>query len=406
VHFPRNEREDPPGRMHALLKPAEFPMVYSARTGITSVCPEKKYGDKNPKADHLVSGKKLLNPVWLIYREEFSMKPGIFLAIVLLSGVIICGCLSPAPAMTSVRVAYQPTTANGPLYIAQEEGYFAQQGIDVEFVRTQSPAAALPLLVHGDIAVSGGPLKIGLINAMAKGEHVRIVADKGRVAAGACPAYALMVRRDLFDNGIVTNVSGLRGRKIAVRDSDYDLFNALAPGNLSRDDVEAVDMDFASIIPAFKNGAIDAGLVTEPYITQARNNGAAVILVPAQDFIPDWPLPLYYGPAILDKDPDLGRRFMVAYLQGVKQYNEGKTERNLGIMGNYTQLDRELLNQSCWYPIAADGNLPRQSVRQYVDWMYANKKISQNLNDDQLLDPSYVTYANGILRNATKSGQT
>jgi ABC-type nitrate/sulfonate/bicarbonate transport system substrate-binding protein len=208
-----------------------------------------------------------------------------------------------------------------------------------------------------------------------------------------------MVRRDLFDKGIVTNVSDLRGRKIAVRDSDYDLFNVLALGNLSRDDVEAVDMDFTSIIPAFKNSAIDAGLVTEPYITQARNNGAAVILVPAQDFIPDWPLPLYYGPAILDKDPDLGRRFMVAYILGVKQYNEGKTDRNLEIIGNYTQLDRELLNQSCWYPIAADGNLPRQSVRTYVDWMYTNKKIAQNLNDDQLFDTSFVTYANGVLQN-------
>jgi NitT/TauT family transport system substrate-binding protein len=335
-----------------------------------------------------------------------SMKPALLLIMMLITGILFCGCLSQPPVLKTVRVAYQPTTANGPLYIAKEEGYFAQQGIDVELLKTQSPAAALPLLVHGDIAVSGGPLKIGLINAMAKGEHVRIVADKGRVATGACPAYALMVRRDLFDKGIVTNVSDLRGRKIAVRDSDYDLFNALALGNLSRDDVEPVDMDFTSIIPAFKNSAIDAGLVTEPYITQAKDNGAAVILVPAQDFIPDWPLPLYYGPAILDKDPDLGRRFMVAYLRGVKQYNEGKTDRNLEILGNYTQLDRELLTRSCWYPIAENGNPPRQSVRKYVDWMYANKKISQNLDDDQLLDLSYVTYANSILQNTTKGGQT
>ena len=55
--------------------------------------------------------------------------------------------------------------------------------------------------------------------------------------------------------------------------------------------------------------------------------------------------PLYYGPAFLDKDPELGRRFMVAYLQGVKQYNEGKTERNLEILQNYTRLDRDLLKQ-------------------------------------------------------------
>ena len=38
-----------------------------------------------------------------------------------------------------------------------------------------------------------------------------------------------------------------------------------------------------------------------------------------------------------------------------------------------------------------------------MDWMYANKKITQNLTDDQLFDMSYVTYANGILQNTTNN---
>jgi NitT/TauT family transport system substrate-binding protein len=120
--------------------------------------------------------------------------------------------------------------------------------------------------------------------------------------------------------------------------------------------------------------------------------------------MPNWPLPLYFGPAILDKNPELGNRFMVAYLQGVKQYNEGKTERNLEILQNYTHLDQNLLNQSCWYPIAADGNLPWQPVREYIDWMYANKKITQKLDEDQLFEMSYAAYANGVLHNTTRGG--
>jgi NitT/TauT family transport system substrate-binding protein len=303
--------------------------------------------------------------------------------------------------MTTVRVAYQPTTSNGPLYIAEDEGFFAKQGFDVEFVKTANSAAALPLLVSGDVAASTGPLKIGLLNAVIKGENVRIVADKGSVTSGSCIVYAFMVRKDLFDKGIVKNVSDLKGRKIAVHDSDYDLYRVLALGNLTKGDVETVDMDFPTTVSAFQNGAIDVGLVTEPYVTQALNSGSAVVLVPGQDFVPGWPMPLYYGPAILNKDPELGRRFMIAYLQGVKQYNEGKTEQNLAIIGNYTHLDRDLLNQTCWWPVAADGNPSRQPVREYTDWMYANKMITQNLNDDQLFDMSYVTYANGMLQNMT-----
>jgi len=45
--------------------------------------------------------------------------------------------------------------------------------------------------------------------------------------------------------------------------------------------------------------------------------------------------------------------------------------------------------------------VPKKPVREYLDWMYANKKISRNMDEDQLFDMSYVTYANGILQNST-----
>lgn len=339
----------------------------------------------------------------------------LFLILMIVLGVVVSACISqepqttqiPAsPVMTTIKVAYVPTTSNGPLFIAKDEGFFAQQGIDVEFEKFPNVAAALPLLVNGDLAVSGGPLTPGLINAVAQGAHVRIVADKGRIAPGYCAANALLVRRDLFDKGTIKKVSDLKGRKIMgnTGDQTYGIARLLIMGNLTIDDIELVDLDFPTGVVALKNGAIDAGVFTEPYITQAVNNGSAVMLLPAQDFMPDYPYPLYYGPAFLDKNPELGRHFMVAYLQGVKQYNEGKTERNLVIMGNYTRLGRDLLNQSCWYPIAEDGNIPWEPVGEYIDWSYANKNIPQKLTEDQLYNMSYVNYANGVLQNTTSSG--
>ena len=95
---------------------------------------------------------------------------------------------------------------------------------------------------------------------------------------------------------------------------------------------------------------------------------------------------------------------MVAYLQGVRQYNLGKTERNMVILSNYTHLDRDLLQRSCWLPIDSSGDLPTKPVRDYMDWMYENNQTMQNLNDDQVFDMSYVTYANGVLRSTTSSG--
>jgi NitT/TauT family transport system substrate-binding protein len=145
-------------------------------------------------------------------------------------------------------------------------------------------------------------------------------------------------------------------------------------------------------------------VLVEPYITQATGNGTAVVLISANNYSPDMPFPLYYGPAFLDKNPELGRRFMVAYLRGVEQYSKGKTERNLAILENYTRLDKDLLKQTCWLPIAGDGTVIRQPVMDYADWLYENKKISQKLNEDQLFDMSYATYANAAIRNLTQGG--
>jgi ABC-type nitrate/sulfonate/bicarbonate transport system substrate-binding protein len=343
------------------------------------------------------------------------MKPSIFFLIIsVLIAVTVSGCVSqapaahsapPAPVMTTVQVAYLPLITNGPLFIAKEEGYFAQQGIDVEFVKFQSASAALPALINGDVAVSGGQLSPSLINAIAKGAHVRIVADKGRNSLGSCNASGLLVRRDLFESGAVTKASDLKGKKImASSDPAYGVSRILKMGNLTRDDVEIVSLDMAAGIVALRNGAVDAADTTEPYITQALNDHVAVLLIPTPVYSQDYSTPLYYGPAFLDKDPELGRRFMIGYLLGVKQYNEGKTERNLAILGNYTHLDRDLLNQSCWLPIAPDGDVPKKPVRDYMDWMYANQQITQSPPDDQVFDMSFVNYANGVRVNTTTNG--
>jgi len=334
-------------------------------------------------------------------------------ALVLAFFVMAAGCLSqdlqdnPAtttPAMTTVKVAYMPIISFGPLFIAKDEGYFSREGINVEFEKFPATSAALPSLINGDIAVSGGQLFPGLVNSVSRGARVRIVADKGMIVPGSCNSSAFLVRRDLVESGIVRTMADMKGKKVAATsDQSYGVFRALATGNLTSGDVDMVDMSGASSIAAFETGAVDAAYLMEPYITLAVRKGKAAVFVQASDFIPNYTTPLYYGPAFTDADPGLGKRFMVAYLKGVSQYNEGKTDRNIAILMNYTGMDRELLEQSCWVTVAGNGEIPRQPVRDYMDWMQKNNKINQTPDDDQLYDMSFVEYAQGILANTTNS---
>jgi len=310
--------------------------------------------------------------------------------------------VTPAPALTTVKVAYMPIISFGPLFIAKDEGFFSRQGINVEFEKFPATSAALPSLINGDIAVSGGQLFPGLVNSVSRGAHVRIVADKGMILPGSCNSSAFLVRRDLVESGIVRTMADVKGKKVAATsDQSYGMFRALATGNLTDGDVEMVDMSGAASIAAFETGAIDAAYLMEPYITLAVRKDKAVVFVPGTNFIPNYTTPLYYGPAFTDTNPGLGKRFMVAYLQGVRQYNLGKTDRNIAILMNYIGMDRELLEQSCWVPVAGNGEIPREPVREYMDWMQKNNKISQTPDDGQLYDMSFVAYAHGIMANTT-----
>ena len=332
---------------------------------------------------------------------------------IILFTIISTACIAPAPQppsvtpaqeLTTVKAAYMPIISFGPLYIAQEEGYFEQQGINLVLEKFPSTSTALPLLLNGDIAVTGGQLSPGMVNAIAKGAHIRLVADKGTIFPGSCNSSAFLVRKDLVESGTIKTVSDLKGKKIAVGiDQSYGLFRIREKGNLTIDDFESHDMPREAIPTAFETGAIDGAYLMEPYITQAVMNGKAAIFLPGDAFIPNYSTPLYYGPAFIDNNPELGRKFMVAYLQGVRQYNQGKTERNLDIMAKYTHLDRDLLKQTCWVEIAGNGDMPKDAVRDYTDWMQAEGTITRTIPDNQLYDMSFANYANAMLGNATNT---
>jgi len=73
---------------------------------------------------------------------------------------------------------------------------------------------------------------------------------------------------------------------------------------------------------------------------------------------------ILYGSILLDRDPDLGRRWMVAYLRGVRAYNDAfrKGEPALhaeaiGVLAAATRIAPELIEQ-----IAAAG-VCRRSIR-------------------------------------------
>lgn len=328
--------------------------------------------------------------------------PKTLLALALFVGA--CGtpvAEAPSPEPLQLRVVVLPYLSFAPLFIAQDEGYFAEQGLEVEFVKLSDSAEPTAALLQGDVDVAGVQVEAGVLNAIARGGTLGIVADKGYLASDACPAYALLARRALVEAGALDSASRLKGQRLAFEpftSEGYYVEKLLAMAGLTFDDVTTEDLPPPALSEALGTGAVDLVHIGEPWITRILRGGNAVLWLPVRDVIPDfqWAV-IVYGPNLLEENPDAGRRFMVAYLKAVRQYGQGKTERNLAIVSKHTELDRDLLEEACWPAIRGDGIINSQSVLDFQTWGLEKGLLDGHVTEEQFWDPDFIEYASQVL---------
>lgn len=324
---------------------------------------------------------------------------------VCLFALTACAAAAPTPPpKLHVQVFARPYLSYAPLYIAQDAGYFAEQGLDVEFVALPSSAAAIPPLVQGQIDVVGGTIRISALNAMAQNAGIKIVADKGHFGTDGCATYyGFAARRGLDASGVVS-VADLKGRNIEISADKpsmegYFVDKLLNTAGLSLDDVNVLTLQSAAeIIDGFHKGAIDFTVQGQPVLTQLTQAGDADLWKPVQEIVPDAQYDvLLYGPNFLRKNPDAGKRFMLAYLKAVQQFNEGKTAQNLDEIARFTQLDRALVNQTCLPTISNDGKINVASVLDFQAWAVRSKLLDTPATEAQLWDSQFVDEASKVL---------
>jgi len=322
---------------------------------------------------------------------------------------LMFACTSPPVVPTEqeivhLKVTSQPYISFAPYYIAQAEGFFAEEGLEVEFIDMQGEEAT-PLLIEGELDVVAG-FGVYYLNAMARGAELKVVADKGHIGTTGCSSGALVVRQELFETGELDTVAELEGRTMPLRSAsmeEYYLDKLLATADLTLEDLEITFMPQPAELEAMAQGTIDATMASEPWATRHAQTGNAAVWMPYNDFVPEEQhVTVVFGPSLLDANPDAGRRFMVAYLRGVRQYNQGKTERNLEIMAEFSGLEKEFLEAACWFDFYDDGHVNVQSLLDFQEWAVGKGYLDSVVPEDQFYDPGFIEYANQVLGTASQ----
>jgi NitT/TauT family transport system substrate-binding protein len=325
-------------------------------------------------------------------------KQAFFLALSLVVAAILFS-LPSVKAAELVKLHYVPGLYGAPLFIAADKGFFDQAGIKVDMKPTTAVTEVVPFLSTGQIDVAAGGYGAGIFSAINDGINIRIVAPMAITPKDRVPS-GLMVRK----NSGIKSVEELKGKKVAcagglVGGSGFQLIEILEGHGLSGNDVIINNLRFPDQVVALSQGAVDAAMASEPYVTKMKQENIATLLEgsPPGTAVTG----VVYSLKFMKERPQVAKNFMVALMKGFREIQGDKffAQEHLEIFHKYTKVAPEVVKQIItfdWDPNMDIGT--KTLLKQQATYMkYGSLKYKTPLKPEQFVDETYVKHALSVL---------
>lgn len=312
---------------------------------------------------------------------------------VLLSIVLSASVTTPAFAIDNLRVAYPSlNTSVFSLIIAQKEGYFKEEGLNVELLSIRGEIAIRTTLAGDvDFFTNAG----SALAAAVRGVSVRLVTvfqDK--------PGW------DLIASPEIKSVSQLRGKNIAIMSPEGSLAvvareilrkNGIDPTK----DVNLVVMGGDEVrFPALQTKAISATLFNTAMSLRAQKEGFSK-LANASEYANLIEGGLATSQDKIKQSPEKIFRFVRASLKGLNYFVTRREAAIKYMMDNLRMKDRELVGSI--YDIQTrltlkEGFSDDKMLQSMIDDMKRTTKVQRDIKVADIFELSFVKKANEELK--------
>jgi NitT/TauT family transport system substrate-binding protein len=304
-----------------------------------------------------------------------------------------------------LRVGLLGGASDSAFFIAMDQGYFREVGLELDVTPFDSGARMVAPLGTGQLDIGGGAHSAGLFNAVARGVQIKLVADKGSTQPGF--GYeALMFRRDLVESGQLRGPGDLRGMRVAVaaRGTSGEVSSArwLATAGLTVDDVELVEMGIPQHLAAHSGGAVEASVTTEPFVTRILEEGLGTIYQRTDELMPGRQVAeVMYGDQFIQGQPDAARGVMIAYVRAARFYNDAfahgdaaKRQEAVQILTRHTPIkDPALYDRMAMPGIDPDGRINMTSLSEDQDFWLSRATQQSRIDLNAVVDYRFADAA-------------
>jgi len=326
-----------------------------------------------------------------VFSPEGIFSPRLALVVAaMLSALALAACGQSAPPAASPSTAARPTLSlkvgvlpildSLPMYVAEQEGYFKEQGLQVELVLFPSALERDSAFVAGQIdGELNDPISAALLNK--EGEKAKIV----RLAFKGNESMAMMVI--LASPGSkITAARDLKGVPIGISTNsviEYATDRMLESAGLSQADIQKTEVTKIPVrAEMLAKGQLQAATLPEPLASLAQQQGARRIIDDSKSGIGQ--SVITFRQEAVAGNAEAIRRFLVAYEKGVSAINRSPNSyRDLMVdKGKVPDSLKTTFN----VPRFAEGQLPsRSDIEDVVRWMVGRKLLDQPIPYDRMV---------------------
>lgn len=187
-----------------------------------------------------------------------------------LGAAVVLGSAGLAQA-AKLSIGLSTWVGYGPLYIALDQGFFKEEGLDVDLVKMEDPKTRMPALIAGriDLAVTTIDTVLNFYSADHPLDYVFALDDSHG-------GDGIVAKAD------VKSVADLKGKNVAYAEgsvSQFFLAVLLKNAGLTLKDVNTQNMTAGDAGAAFVAGRVDAAVTWEPWLTRGKQAKDSHLLV-------------------------------------------------------------------------------------------------------------------------------